>query len=273
MPLPTEHPEAIARRVALEYAALPGVEAVAMAGSRASERADRCSDVDLYVYADTLPPPQMRAEIARGTPREMGNQFFEPGDEWIDEASGAHLDVMFRRLAFIEDELDRLLVRHEARVGYSTALWHAVRASVPLFDRNGWYARLLERAQSPYPEPLVRAVVEKNQPLLRRNLSSFLHQVEKAVARHDRISVNHRVAAFLASAFDLLFALNRLPHPGEKRLLEIALASCPHRPPDLSSLVDGILEAERSPDPDLVRRMDQLGEQIDALLREGGLLR
>jgi hypothetical protein len=211
--------------------------------------------------------------VARGSPRaEIGNRFFEPGDEWIDPSSGVHVDVMFREPRWIEEELDRVLVRHEARVGYSTAFWHSVRASSPLFDRTGWYARLLERAAAPYPEPLVRAVVARNHPLLRRNLSSFLRQIERAVERGDRVSANHRVAAFLASAFDVLFALNRVPHPGEKRMLELAVAWCPLRPPRLASEVEGLLSAAAAPGPDLAGRDGALADEIDALLRREGLV-
>lgn len=264
-------PPAVARRVADALAALPAVEAIALAGSQGSGAADERSDVDLYVYAAVEPAREARRAIA-GAGAEIGNAFFEPGDEWVDAASGVGVDVMYRTPAWIEDELDRMLVRHEARVGYSTAFWGGVRRSVALFDRHGWYARLAARAAAPYPEPLVRAVVARNQPLLRRNQGSYLRQLENAVARGDRVSANHRTAAFLASAFDLLFAINREPHPGEKRLLALAEARCPRRPPGFSRDVEALLVAAADPGPELLRRADALGEGIDALLREDGLI-
>jgi hypothetical protein len=211
--------------------------------------------------------------VVGSSPRaELGNRFFESGDEWIDLESGVLVDAMYREPRWIEDELDRVLVRHEARVGYSTAFWSGVRDSVALFDRTGWYAGLQGRARAPYPEALVRAVVARNQPLLRRNLSSYLRQLERAVARRDRVSAGHRTAAFLASFFDVLFAANRLPHPGEKRLLAIAEASCALRPPRLGDQVEALLAAAAEPGPELVRRADALGEALDALLRRAGLL-
>ncbi len=179
---------------------------------------------------------------------------------------------MFRSPRWIEDQLDRVLVRHEARVGYSTAFWSSVRCSVGLVDRTGWYAGLLGRAAAPYPEQLVRAVVARNQPLLRRNHGSYLRQLENAVERGDRVSVNHRTAAFLASVFDLLFALNREPHPGEKRLVALAEARCPLRPPALARDVEALLAAAAVPGPELLRRADRLGEELDQLLRGAGLI-
>jgi len=263
---------ALARDVAARFAALPEVVAVALGGSRGAGAAGDDSDVDLYVYAEGEIPLARRAAIAgRGAARaEVGNTFFEPGDEWVDRATGIAVDVMFRAPRWIEEQLDRVLLRHEASTGYSTAFWHNVRSSVPLFDRDGWYAALQARAAAPYPEALRRAVVAKNRPLLRDNLSSYLRQIERALARGDRVSVNHRVAAFLASWFDVIFAVNRLPHPGEKRLVQLVEALCPRRPPGAAEEVRSLLAAV--PGPDVVARANALADGLDALLREEGLL-
>jgi predicted nucleotidyltransferase len=263
--------QALARRVADRLAADPAVEAVALAGSRTGGHADPGSDLDLYVYAPQAPSMALRRAAAEGgRGLELGNHFFEPGDEWTDVATGLGVDVMLRTPAWIEDQLDRVLVRHEPSVGYSTAVWHGVRTSAPLFDRRGWFAALQARASAPYPEPLRRAVVARNQPLLRRTQSSYLRQLERAAARGDGVAVNHRAAAFLASAFDTLFAVNRATHPGEKRLLAHAAASCPRRPEGLDRLVGALLEAV--PGPGVVAAADALGEAIDRLLAEEGLL-
>ena len=52
--------------------------------------------------------------------------------------------------------------------------------------------------------------------------ASYYEQIEKALTRNDFVSVNHRISAFLASYFDVIFALNETLHPGEKRLMNYA---------------------------------------------------
>ncbi len=265
---------ALVQDVAGRYAALPSTRAVALAGSSTSGLASRDSDVDLYVYATPEISGADRARIARvGASRsEIDNRFFEPGDEWVDAATGVTVDVMFRDPSWIEEQLARVLVRHVASVGYSTCFWYNVRSSELLFDRHGWLAALKRRAEVPYPEELRRAVVAKNHPILRDHLSSFLRQLERAVVRRDFVSVNHRVAALLASWFDVLFALNREPHPGEKRIVEIAEARCPLRPPDLARRVNDLESAIGVSGREVVIRASRLVDALDELLRAEGLL-
>ena len=254
---------AVAQAIARRFAGLPQVESVTLAGSRTVELADERSGVDLYVYVTDDIPLDLREEIAAGAPRaEIGNATWEPGDEWIDADSGVAVDVMYRHVRWIEEQIDRVLVRHEASAGYSTCLWYNVLHSRALFDHTGWFAAVQWSAQVRYPAELRRAIVAKNWPLLRKNQSSYLHQIELAVKRNDPVSVNHRVAALLASYFDVLFAVNELPHPGEKRLLAQA-ARCAKVPREMERQVREVVAAVGS--GDVVGRLNDLVDGMEEL--------
>ena len=234
--------ETLAQTLADEYAALPQVLAVVRSGSVTAGNADEHSDIDLYVYSRQDVPLVSRREIARrhGRHVEVNNNFAENGDEWIERGSGAAIDVMFRPAASFEDHLTYLLEHFEARQGYSTAVWHNLRTSRILFDREGWFAALQQRASVPYPDGLARAIIALNVPLLRGHINARPVQLERAAGRGDIVSVGMAVTRLLDSYFDVLFALNCLPHPGEKRLLKLA-AALPLTPPDFAADVGRLL--------------------------------
>ena len=141
----------LAVSVATRFGALRGVVAVALGGSRAGAVAGASSDVDLYVYADREIPLADRAAIALpGAVRhELDQRVWEPADLWLDGATGLTVDVMYRSPAWTEDQLRRVLDRHQASLGYTTAIWHNVRTALPLVDRAGWFAALQARSAEP----------------------------------------------------------------------------------------------------------------------------
>lgn len=248
------------------FAAFPAVRAVALAGSSGAGNADGLSDYDLYVYADTgvaVADRRALAERLGRAPFEIDNHYWETGDEWCLADSGMTVDIMYRDPCWIEERLAAVLDRHEPSLGYTTCFWDNLLSSLPLFDRLGWFGELQHRARVPYPEGLARAIIRHNRPLLRTTISSYRVQLVKAAKRHDPVSLNHRLAAFLASWFDILFAVNRVPHPGEKRLLTQAAARCAVLPEGFPGNVESLLQLVGSGQPEPAA----LGEAIDRVCR------
>ena len=261
--------------VASEFSRLNEVSAVALSGSKWGELADELSDIDLYIYSETEPSKIWRSELAQqyGKHESIGNEFWEHGDEWVATRNGVVVDIMYRSPSWIEEQFVRVIDRHQASVGYSTCFVHNVLCSKPLYDRDGWYESLQEKARQPYSDRLQKAIIAKNHPILRDTLSSYFHQIEIALSRNDIISINHRVTALLASYFDILFAVNRVFHPGEKRLLGYALAKCPKRPPQIQIQVNGLLASIADTEQFiLLQRVNELLDGLDAFLVSEGLV-
>jgi len=266
----------LAQEIADQFAQLPQVIAVAQGGSATSGTVDKASDIDLYVFITAVIPLTDRQAIVdrRGATRaDMGLNFWDPGDEWFDAPSGIEIDVMYWDPRWIEDQIDRVLVHHQASMGYTTCHWHTLCNVSILFDRDNWLYAIKERCASPYPDPLREAIIAKNHPVLRSVIPAYYNQIEKALKRYDLVSVNHRVAALLASYFDILFTLNRLPHPGEKRLLQRATTICTLLPPGMSQQVEAVLRKSASGNAALMTEIDSLLDGLDALLMREGLLR
>ncbi|MFZ2358957.1 MAG: DUF4037 domain-containing protein [Anaerolineae bacterium] len=271
----TIDPLAVPHELAARFAELSSVLAVVLSGSTSNRVDDGKSDFDIYVYTTEEIPVAWRTEVARrhGTHLAIDNRYWELGDDWIDTRIHRMVDVIYRWPDWIEEQIDRLLLRCEASTGYSTCFWHNVLHSETLFDRDGWYGRLQERARQPYPDELRRAIVAKNHPILRRTLSSYMQQLELAIERADHQSVNHRVGALLAGYFDILFALNRQPHPGEKRLVAYAETLCPLRPPALAQQVEAVIAAVApAGQAALLAHANALLDSLDEILLAEGLI-
>lgn len=262
----------LARELARRFQEFPTVEAVAWGGSQAVTGGDRLSDIDLYVYTTAVIPLAAREVLVaemRPSRADLNLQLWDLGDEWYDADTGLEVDVIYWEPAWIESQLERVWRQHQASLGYTTCFWHTLYHSQALYDRRGWFANLQQRSRQPYPETLRRAIIAKNHAALRRVIPSYMHQIEKACQRKDQISLNHRIAALLASYFDVIFALNRVLHPGEKRLIEWAQAHCARLPLDMAAQLTALLQAACSMD-DVLQRTNALLDNLDDVLREEG---
>lgn len=224
-----EHPpiEALFERLA----SLPEVEAIALGGSRAGADYDEASDYDVYLYCRGEIPEEVRRDLLAPfcSRMELGNRFWEYEDN-CTLTGGVDIDLLYRNLdEFVEDVAD-VVERCQPRNGYTTCMWHNLRTCKILYDRDGRLAQAKQRFSVPYPPELRQNIVRRNWKLLRAGMPAYEKQIQKAVRRGDWVSVNHRTAAFLESYFDVLFALNRQTHPGEKRLVELCREKCERLP-------------------------------------------
>jgi hypothetical protein len=261
----------LARRVAARFSQLPEVEAIAIAGSQTSAYASTMSDVDIYIYSMQDIPADARMAIGREfspTPEQV--DYWGSGVEWDDAETGIHIDTIYFKKGWMEEQVERCVLRHEAWLGYTTAFWHTVRQSQPLFDRSGWFARLKSLANQPYPDALAHNIVRINHPVLRKSFSSYRRQIEKAASRNDLISLNHRIAGFFASYFDIIFAVNHLTHPGEKRLIQIAESTCSTLPDNIWVDVERLLRAAVQPEQ-AAAAVDALVDGLERWLTQNGM--
>jgi hypothetical protein len=267
--------DALIQQLASLFARLDPVTAIALGGSQSIGMMDTASDIDLYIFTTSEIPLDARWAIMNATggatKANLGMQYWGPGDEWYHAPSGMEVDIIYFDSRWMVEQIHRVVKEYQANLGYTTCFWYTIQKSKALFDRQNWLAELKNTCQQEYPETLQRNIVALNHPVLRSIIPSYLTQIKKAVRRRDLISVNHRLAALFASYFDILFAVNRQLHPGEKRLVEMAYARCEKRPEDMGIDITAVLNAAGGMETDLIDRLEILFDHLDELLCNEGL--
>lgn len=241
-----------------ELSALPEVEAIALGGSRAGENYDEKSDYDVYLYCTSDISEAVRTLILQKycSYMEIGNHFWEYEDNCTLK-NGIDMDLLYRNLSGFTADVADVVENCHGRNGYTTCMWHNLRTCKILYDPLEKLGTAKQRFDVPYPEKLRSDIIRRNWKLLHAAMPVYELQIKKAILRGDSVSVNHRVSAFLESYFDVLFALNRQTHPGEKRLVSLCRKMCPILPENfednLNSLFSHMFTAPELVSDDLDR--------------------
>ena len=230
------------------FAKLPEVQAIALGGSRATGYADNDSDYDLYIYVSSLPETKERLAIIEKTCCywEIANRYWEEEDDCVLK-NNIPIDIIYRKLSDFDESLARTMLRHEAANAYTTCFWHNLQSCQIIYDPSASLQKLKDKYDLPYLPELKKNIIERGMRLLSGQLPSYDAQIIKAARRGDRIAVNHRLTAFIESYFDIIFALNQLGNPGEKRLLREALDSCRLLPKDFEANLTKLLDCPKLP--------------------------
>ncbi|WP_314084104.1 DUF4037 domain-containing protein [uncultured Gemella sp.] len=172
----------------------------------------------------------------------LENQFWEVEDNCTlsDEID---IDIIYRNINDFENNIENVVEKHQASNGYTTCFWHNLKNSKVLYDPHKEFHNLQERFEVPFPEELKENIISKNFRLLTGNLPSYDKQIIKVFDRGDFVSVNHRIAAFIESYFDIIFAINELTHPGEKRMILYAKEHSKILPKDFEENMNELLNS------------------------------
>ena len=201
------------------------VEAIAIGGSSAAQTSDNISDIDVYVFVNKEISVPLREEIVKkySSNYEVGGEYFGAGDEFFVDKLNRQLDVMYWNVDWFNSVVQNVWEKHYPSNGYTTCFLYTLKNFQILYDKSGWLKSLQEQLNTPYPPELKQNIIKRNLMLMKdKPFASYYEQIEKALTRNDFVSVNHRISAFLASYFDVIFALNETLHPGEKRLMNYA---------------------------------------------------
>ena len=220
------------------------IDTIVLAGSQTSLINDNMSDYDIYVYSKEKVNIEMREKFAKkySLHYELGNNYFEYGDEIILKESNICLDFMYRDISFIENEINYVWRNCNSKIGYTTAFLYNIKNSKILYESNDYFKNLQKELNKEYPKKLKDNIIEKNYNVMyAKKSASFYKQLENAVKRNDIVSINHRITAILASYFDILFAINEELHVGEKKLISYAKKLCSKLPDNFDKDIEDII--------------------------------
>ena len=230
-----ETTDPLLERVLPVLAAVPGVAAVALGGSRATGAAQAASDYDIGLYFNEtvgLDVPRL-LEVVRGLVDEPAAAHVTEvggwgpwivGGGWL-EIAGKKVDLLYRPIESVETVIRAC---REGRVsmdyqpghphGFCSAIWMGeVALCRSLVDAEGALAAL-KAMTCPYPDKLREAVIR----LFQWEILFAIENARTAVAREDQAYIGGCAFRSLACAAQVLFALNRRYLINEKGALGAA---------------------------------------------------
>lgn len=249
-----------------QYKSLDEVKAIAIGGSSSAKTADSVSDIDVYIFCTKNIPVEKRNKIVKpiSSKYETGCEYFGSGDEYFVDNLNKQLDIMFWDINWFENTVENIWVKHYPSNGYTTCFLYTLQNFEILYDTNNWLKNLQNKINTTYPQKLKANIIKRNLMLLKdKPFASYYEQIEKAIARNDMVSINHRIAAFLASYFDIIFAKNELLHPGEKRLIQFAKTNCKILPKNFEKNINDLLA---QPNPETLNILNVMVKNLKNIL-------
>lgn len=244
------------------------VQAIAIGGSNTAKTSDSSSDIDIYIFSSNGVPLQKREEIIKkvSSKYEIGEEYFGSGDEFLYDKENIVMDMMYWDINWFENIVENVWIKHYPSNGYTTCFLYTLKNFKIIYDPNNWLTNLQTKIKTEYPQELQNNIIKRNMMLMKsKPFASYYEQIEKGIKRNDINSVNHRISAFLASYFDVIFAINKQLHPGEKRLIKYAKDNCKLLPKDFEKNITKLLI---QPNSETLSILDEMFDNLSFVTTE-----
>lgn len=251
-----------------EFSQIPEVKAIAIGGSSSAKTSDKTSDTDIYIFSANEVSIEQREKIIKkvSSKYDLGEEYFGSGDEFLYNKENIVLDMMYWDISWFENIIENVWEKHYASNGYTTCFLYTLNNFNIIYDPDNWLHNLQSKIKTDYPLELQKNILERNMNLMKsKPFASYYEQIEKAIKRNDINSINHRISAFLASYFDVIFAMNKLLHPGEKRLIKYAKDNCKILPENFEENITKLLT---QPNQKTLLILDEIFENLSFVTRE-----
>ena len=228
-----------------------GEYAIALGGAHAKGTADSESDLDLYLFANSVLPTDERTRMTVAfSPEVTGAYSWQDDLPFSDTGTdfyfrGMRVEVWLRNAERIERTiaecldgvLKRDLVTWTTTGFYNHCALSDVKVMVPLEDPFGIIARWKSQVGG-YPRKLRDAIIAQHLPAARFWPDNFHYK--SAVERVDVIYATGIVQQVMHNLLQVLFALNESYFPGDKNL-GVALDHLPRQPAEVRRKVESLL--------------------------------
>lgn len=202
---------------------LPALRAIVKTGGETLPN-DGCSDIDLFLFCERIPSPEVRSVHYSLFPREVRVVEFGSAehphwglvDSVLISEQEAYL-MYFTKSAFsasIEVILRGERTEREENYFYPTGRLASIQGMHAFYDPDGYLADLKARI-SVYPDSLRNAILSRSLPKI-DDEEDFL----RAIRRKDVLFYHATLDLALDRFLQALFALNRTYFPSRKRSLE-----------------------------------------------------
>ena len=217
-----------------------GAYAIAVGGAHAKQLDDVESDLDIYLFTDAILPDEERNRLTLQSDPLIhdavsygyGRPFAQAGTDFYWDT--LKIECWLRNARFIDDTIQDCvagIVKRDPVVWTTTGFYNHcclsdLKSMMPIDDPVGMILRW-KRQVDQYPAALRKAIITQHLGAARFWPANFHY--DSAIARQDIIYTTGIVQQVLHNLIQVLFAVNEVYFPGDKKLSE-AIAYLNHIP-------------------------------------------